>query len=297
MASATSWTLPASSHSSLFVKLPTNNTSSHKHIELKLRKENEGNRSLQCFRCSHFETNSISEIPTFSGSSLPASLVVSDKLNLLVSEFRSLSEPIDRVKRLLHFATLLPPLEESARMPENRVRGCTTQVWLTAEMDERGRMRFRADSDSEITRGFCWCLIWMLDGAEAEEVMAVEAEDLAAMNVGLHVKARSRVHTWHNVLFSMQKTTQTLLLHRVNDQSGWLMINNCFVSFPRHANFQVWMKIDLFTCPGLWNLKIFIQELRVPVWLRVGVHHLSGQDFIKWFRFLYISILKYRVNC
>ncbi|XP_037496805.1 sufE-like protein 2, chloroplastic isoform X2 [Jatropha curcas] len=137
-----------------------------------------------------------------------------DRLQRLVSEFRSLTEPIDRVKRLLDYAARLPPFDESARSPGNRVMGCTTQVWLEAKMDEKGRMRFRADSDSEITKGFISCLISLLDGAEPDEVVAVKAEDLAALNVGLYGKAQSRVNTWHNVLISMQSRTEALAAER-----------------------------------------------------------------------------------
>lgn len=141
----------------------------------------------------------------------PLGTITSDKLRLLVSEFRSLTEPIDRVKRLLNYASTLAPLDESARVPANRVNGCTTQVWLEIKKDELGRMRFKADSDSEISKGFCSCLIWLLDGAKPEEVMGVRSEDLAEMNVGVHGKAQSRVNTWHNVLMSMQKRTMALL--------------------------------------------------------------------------------------
>ncbi|KAJ4883989.1 hypothetical protein Rs2_34082 [Raphanus sativus] len=134
-----------------------------------------------------------------------------DKLHLLASEFRSLTEPIDRVKRLLSYAAALAPLDDSARVPANRVTGCTTQVWLEIKIDEFGRMRFKADSDSEISKGFCSCLIWILDGAKPEEVMGVRGEDLSEMNVGVHGKVRSRVNTWHNVLMSMQKRTRALV--------------------------------------------------------------------------------------
>ncbi|KAH0897263.1 hypothetical protein HID58_046831 [Brassica napus] len=142
------------------------------------------------------------------------------RLRLLVSEFRSLTEPIDRVKRLLNYAMDLAPLDDSARVPENRVPGCTTQVWLDIKMDELGRMRFRADSDSEISKGFCSCLIWILDGAKPEEVMNVRGEDLAEMNVGVHGKAQSRVNTWHNVLMSMQKRTMVLFVDADMAHSG-----------------------------------------------------------------------------
>ncbi|KAI9081995.1 hypothetical protein K1719_036257 [Acacia pycnantha] len=60
-------------------------------------------------------------------------------------------------------------------------------------MYELRRMRSRADSDSEISKGFCWCLIWMLDDVEPKEVLTVAAEDLVEMSMGLHVKAQSRV--------------------------------------------------------------------------------------------------------
>lgn len=142
---------------------------------------------------------------------------VTDKLNGLAFEFGSLTEPIDRVKRLLHYASLLPPLENSYKVPENRVVGCTTEVWVVADMDKNRRMRFKADSDSEISKGFCWCLVWMLDGAKPEEVLTVEMEELVGMNVGLNVKTRSRVNTWQNVLVAMQKATQDLILRNRMD--------------------------------------------------------------------------------
>lgn len=144
----------------------------------------------------------------------------STKLQLLVSEFDSLTEPIDRVKRLLDYAAVLPGLDDSGRVQANKVAGCATQVWLEVVMDERGRMRFRADSDSEISKGFCSCLIMVLDGAEPEEVLGFKTEDLTEMNVGVGVShvgikaGASRVNTWQNVLLAMQKRTRCLVMKR-----------------------------------------------------------------------------------
>lgn len=138
---------------------------------------------------------------------------VAHKLQLLVADFKSLTQPIDRVKRLLDYATRLPYFDESARSDENRVSGCTAQLWLEVTMDGEGLMRFKVESDSEITKGFCSCLIWLLDGASPQEVVAVKAEDLADMNVGI-LPANSRVNTWNTVLISMQKRTKTLAEER-----------------------------------------------------------------------------------
>ncbi|XP_047332699.1 sufE-like protein 2, chloroplastic [Impatiens glandulifera] len=133
-------------------------------------------------------------------------------LRRLISEFESLSEPIDRVKRLLHYANLLQPSDDSLKTESNRVNGCTARVWVDVKLDEDGKMMFCADSDSEIAKGFCSCLISVLDGMTPEEVMRIELEDLRGLNiVGLHGNSSSRVNTWHNVLVTMKKKTRSII--------------------------------------------------------------------------------------
>ncbi|KAF4387361.1 hypothetical protein F8388_023136 [Cannabis sativa] len=111
--------------------------------------------------------------------------LVTSKLHRLVAEFQSFPKPIDRVKRLLQYASLLPKFDDSSRVDSNRVMGCTAQVWQAASLDKEGRMRFAADSDSEITSGFCYCLVSILDGAAPEEVLTMKTDNLEALNVGL----------------------------------------------------------------------------------------------------------------
>lgn len=140
------------------------------------------------------------------------------RLQRLVSEFQSLLEPVDRVKRLLEYVSLLPPLADGDRVPENRVMGCTSQVWVAAWMDGKGRMRFAAASDAEIVKGLCSCLIWVLDGAAPEEVLAMRAEDLGVLNFGFPAQAESRSNTWHNILIGMQKRTKAIVAEREGKQ-------------------------------------------------------------------------------
>ncbi|CAA0818260.1 SufE-like protein 2- chloroplastic [Striga hermonthica] len=53
---------------------------------------------------------------------------VSQKVQSLDFEFKSLTKPVDKVKRLLHYAAILPPFDESSRTLENRVSGCTARA-------------------------------------------------------------------------------------------------------------------------------------------------------------------------
>lgn len=133
------------------------------------------------------------------------------RLNRILEEFKALEDPRERVMRLLDYSSSLPPLPECERVSSNRVMGCTAQVWLTAELGSNGRMYFDADSDSEITRGFCSCLISSLNGALPEEVLKIKTEDLSSINIGVAGGANSRANTWHNLLISMQKRIRAIL--------------------------------------------------------------------------------------
>lgn len=160
-----------------------------------------------------------------SGSASASSLTAATRLQVLIEEFQSLIEPLDRVKRLLHYATQLPPFGDSLRTVENRVPGCTAQVWLHVELDGNNKLRFLADSDSEITKGFCACLIRVLDGTTPEEVLAVKTEDLgplgvAGMNVQRGAYSSNRSNTWQNVLMSMKKRTKALVAEREGRPRG-----------------------------------------------------------------------------
>lgn len=171
---------------------------------------------LKPFKCLRRRSSSVKPNPVISCSAIATSeLVVPSKLEQLAAEFRLLQEPRERVKRLLDFAAAMEPMAESSRVDSNRVMGCTSRVWVEVRIDEEGKVRVAADSDSDITRGFCACLVWVLDGSKPEEVMNVSTDDLASLNAGLPGgSGRSRVNTWHNVLVSMQKRTKQLVAQR-----------------------------------------------------------------------------------
>ncbi|XP_062201891.1 quinolinate synthase, chloroplastic-like [Phragmites australis] len=138
------------------------------------------------------------------------------RLRRLAEEFRALPSDADRARRLLSLAAALPRLPESDRAPNNRVMGCVARVWLVARCDGAGRMRFAADSDSELSRGYCACLVSALDGARPEDVLAVDPADLAPLGSA----ARSRASTWHNVLVGMQKRARAAVAAREGRHPG-----------------------------------------------------------------------------
>jgi quinolinate synthase len=78
-------------------------------------------------------------------------------------------------------------------------------------------MRFAADSDSELSRGYCACLIAAMDGTRPEEVLAVDAADLVPLG---GAAAPSRTSTWHNVFVIMQKWVHAAVAAREGRHLG-----------------------------------------------------------------------------
>ncbi|SFQ86493.1 cysteine desulfuration protein SufE [Halopseudomonas formosensis] len=82
----------------------------------------------------------------------------------------------DRYKYIIDLGRELPPLAEQARVEQNMVRGCQSQVWLTSR-NEGGRLYFDADSDAFIVKGLLAVVLAAYNGRTPEEILAFDIED------------------------------------------------------------------------------------------------------------------------
>lgn len=135
------------------------------------------------------------------------------RIQCIADEFQSVSDPKERYKLLLKYARTLPALDASKKVPTNRVMGCTSEVWMTASLDDSNRVQFSGDSDSELTRGLCALLVQLMSGLKPEEVLQVKPEMLSVLNLGPAVMAPSRTNGFLNMLETMRKRTVMLTEH------------------------------------------------------------------------------------
>lgn len=96
-------------------------------------------------------------------------------LEQIADNFSLFDDWEDRYRYLIDLGKALPPMEDSLKTDENKVRGCTSQVWMAARVEE-GRFRFVADSDAFIVRGLVALLLAAYDGRPVEEIAAVDIE-------------------------------------------------------------------------------------------------------------------------
>ena len=100
----------------------------------------------------------------------------------IIADFEVLDDWEDRYRYVIELGRGLELLPDSARSPENKVRGCVSQVWLETQMDRTRQsepvMTFVGDSDAQIVRGLIAILFAIYSGKTAQEVMAIDPEPI-----------------------------------------------------------------------------------------------------------------------
>ncbi|EEC49493.1 predicted protein, partial [Phaeodactylum tricornutum CCAP 1055/1] len=84
-----------------------------------------------------------------------------------------------RYKQLLYMANQLEPIPESSQIPENKVPGCLSTVFVdgTAKYSDNGQdvlIYFRGDSDGLLTKGLVALLVRGLSGNTAESIQKID---------------------------------------------------------------------------------------------------------------------------
>lgn len=90
-------------------------------------------------------------------------------------------------------------MAEDLKTDANKVRGCQSQVWLSAKM-ESGKILFEADSDAQIVKGLIALLLKVYSGRTPQEVLQTSPDFI--QKIGLNTNL-SQART--NGLVSMIK--------------------------------------------------------------------------------------------
>jgi len=125
------------------------------------------------------------------------------KLERIVQRFQKISEPKRRYEYLLWFAKRVPELPEADRVPENKVLGCVSQVYVTAALKDN-RIFFDGDSDAQITKGLVGLLIEGLNGLTPNEIAQLTPEFIQRTGLNLSLTP-SRSNGFYNIFQAMQR--------------------------------------------------------------------------------------------
>ena len=89
----------------------------------------------------------------------------------IVTEFSGLKDWEERYKKLIELGKLLPDLPDDKKSEDSKVKGCQSQVWMHARLDD-GKVLYEADSDALLVRGLVYMLLKVYSGAKPEEIVS-----------------------------------------------------------------------------------------------------------------------------
>lgn len=95
----------------------------------------------------------------------------------------------DRYRYIIDLGRKLPALPDEDRTDDNRVRGCTSQVWLVArEEGPDHRLVFLGDSDAHIVRGLVALMLLIFSGRPRKAILETDARAiLERLGLGRHL--------------------------------------------------------------------------------------------------------------
>ncbi|BAY23596.1 Fe-S metabolism associated SufE [Calothrix sp. NIES-2100] len=121
----------------------------------------------------------------------------------IVQRFQRASDQKRRYEQLIWYAQKLPALPEADKIPENKVPGCVSQVYVTATLED-GKVKYQGDSDSQLTKGLVGLLIEGLNGLSPTEIVQLAPDFI--QETGLNVSLTpSRANGFYNIFKTMQK--------------------------------------------------------------------------------------------
>jgi len=111
---------------------------------------------------------------------------IAEKQDRIVRAFDLLGDWQERYRYIIKLGQKLDPLPEEEKVEENLVRGCQSQVWLTADLED-GKVVFRADSDAAITKGLVALMVKIYSGEEPEVIMSTPPEFIKRIGMQEHL--------------------------------------------------------------------------------------------------------------
>ena len=140
------------------------------------------------------------------------------ELDELAETFEMLGDWEERYRYLIELGRKLPPLSEAEHSEVNKVRGCMSQVWMTAQTEPGPplKLRFSGDSDAHIVKGLIAVLFMLYSERTPREILDTDVgEAFAKLGLDNHLSMNRR-----NGFYSMVERIKGMAAQAVSEASS-----------------------------------------------------------------------------
>ncbi|MBL4806315.1 MAG: SufE family protein [Rhodobacteraceae bacterium] len=120
--------------------------------------------------------------------------MASEQFEEIAEDFSFLDDWEDRYRYVIDLGKQMPDMDDAHKIPETKVNGCASQVWIMPDIDGQGAdaiIRFTGDSDAMIVRGLIAVLHALYSGLTAKQAVAVDAlAEMGRLGLDQHLSAQ-----------------------------------------------------------------------------------------------------------
>lgn len=118
-----------------------------------------------------------------------ANLSVSERQQQIVSEFQNFKTWEEKYKHIITLGKQLPEMPAEDRRDDLKVKGCQSQVWLKADLNDSYQVVFQADSDALIVKGLIALLLQVFSQQTPQNILEADVKFIEDIGLSSHLSA------------------------------------------------------------------------------------------------------------
>ena len=134
---------------------------------------------------------------------------IAERQRSLIEDYSIIEDATERFAAIIDRGKKLLPIDADKRIEANLVEGCTSQVWLTGNLDSEGRCEFHIEADSSIVQGMAALLATLYSKATVDEILHVEPDVIPVLLIDQHLSP-TRLNGTRQILKRMRAIARSL---------------------------------------------------------------------------------------
>lgn len=114
-------------------------------------------------------------------------MTINETQDEIIEEFSDLNDWMDRYAYIIDMGNTLAEFPEQDKTPAHLIEGCQSRVWITAEREDDGRIKFAADSDAMIVKGIITLLLKVFNEHTPQEILDADLYFIDKIGLSEHL--------------------------------------------------------------------------------------------------------------